>query len=374
MPAFALGCLLMMTTSTVTNPGQGPSYAEAPFGKTADGTPVTAYTLLNKNGVRVKVLTYGGAVAEFTAPDKDGTFADIVLGFDTIEGYQSAGNPYFGCIVGRVANRVANAKFTLEGKEYTITGGKPHSLHGGAVGFDKRVWKGMPQMTPQGPAVILSYTSKAGEEGFPGELKCEVTYTLLDDNTLQIDYRATTNKPTIVNLTNHSYFNLGGHAPGTILDHVLKLAAAEYTPGDDKLLPTGEIKSVTGTPFDFTTPTLIGARLKAAGGTPVGYDLNMVHGKGYVETPREVAVVTDPKSGRTLTMTTTQPGVQFYTGNFLNGEVKGKGGAVYNQYGGFCLEAQFFPDAVNRSNFPSTALKPGEEYRQRTTYRVGVSR
>ena len=374
MRILALCALLMAAAIAGAAPGQGPSFGETPFGKTADGTPVTAYTLINKNGVRVKILTYGGAIAEFTAPDKNGKFADIVLGFDTIEGYQSEGNPYFGCLVGRVANRVANARFTIDGKQYTITGGKPHSLHGGKVGFDKRVWKGMTQLTPQGPAVTLTYTSKDGEEGFPGELKCTVVYTLLEDNALQIDYKAKTNKTTIVNLTNHSYFNLGGQSSGTILDEVLKLAATQYTPGDDKLLPTGEIKSVTGTPFDFTTPTPIGARIKEVGGTPVGYDLNMVHGTGVTAEPREVAMVTDPKSGRTLTMSTTMPGVQFYTGNFLDGTVTGKGGAVYKQYSGFCLEAQFFPDSVNRPNFPSTMLNPGEEYRQRTIYKVGVAK
>ena len=365
---------LMLTSVAHAEPGQGPSFAEKPFGKTKDGAPVTVYTLTNKNGVTVDILTYGGAISRFTAPDKDGKFADIVLGFDDIEGYQSAGNPYFGCLVGRVANRVANAQFTLDGKQYTITGGNPHSLHGGKVGFDKRVWQGAAAMTPQGPAVTLRYTSKDGEEGFPGELKCEVVYTLLENNGLQIDYLAETNKTTIVNLTNHSYFNLGGHNSGTILDEVLKLAATQYTPGDDKLLPTGEIKSVTGTVFDFTTPTAIGTRIKEVGGTPVGYDLNMVHGMTLFEAPREVAMVTDPKSGRTLTMSTTMPGVQFYTGNFLDGTVKGKGGAVYNQYNGFCLEAQLFPDAVNRPNFPNSVLKPGQQYRQRTIYQVGVAK
>ena len=374
MRYLILSLVLATAATTHAAPGQGPSVAETPFGKTADGTPVTAYTLMNKNGIEVTILTYGGTVQKFTAPDKTGTFADIVLGFDSIEGYQSKGNPYFGCLVGRVANRVANATFALDGKTYTITGGNPHSLHGGTIGFDKKVWKGSGQMTDQGPAVTLRYTSKNMEEGFPGELQCEVVYTLLADNALQIDYLATTNKTTIVNLTNHSYFNLGGQASGTILDQVLKLAATEYTPGDEKLLPTGEIKSVTGTVFDFTTPTAIGKRIQEVGGTPVGYDLNMVHGRSVVDSPREVAMVTDPKSGRTLTMSTTMPGVQFYTGNFLDGTVKGKSGTVYNQYSGFCLEAQLFPDAVNRPNFPSPVIQPGQEYRQRTLYKVGVSK
>ncbi len=366
---------LSLALFAAAQPGQGPAISEEPFGKTAaDGTPVTAYTLTNKAGVKVKILNYGGTVAEFHAPDKTGQFADIVLGFDALAPYETE-SPYFGCLVGRVANRIANAKFTLDGKEYTVTGVKPdspHALHGGKVGFDKRVWKGEPTTTPQGPALKLTYTSKDGEEGFPGELKCTVTYTLTADNALRIDYSATTDKPTPVNLTNHSYFNLGGHNAGNILGHTLKLAADQYTPTDDKLIPTGQNMPVAGTVFDFTTPTAIGARIKQIKADPVGYDLNYAHGTARTPTPKECAVVTDPKSGRTLTVLTTEPGVQFYSGNFLDGTVKGKGGAVYKQYDGFCLEAQFFPDSPNQKAFPSIILKPGEEYKQTTIYQLGV--
>ncbi len=364
---------MLAALSVAGGPGQGPEHSEQGFGKTTDGTAVTAYTLTNKAGARVKILSYGGTVAEFHAPDKDGKFADVVLGFDTLEPYFTD-SPYFGCIVGRVANRIGDAKFSLDGKDYTVPGGTPHALHGGKVGFDKRVWKGTPQLTPDGPSLTLTYTSKDGEEGFPGELKSTVVYTLLADSALKIDYKATTSKPTVVNLTNHSYFNLSGHNSGDILGHVLKLAATEYTPTDEKLLPTGKIEPVAGTPFDFTKPTPIGERIKEAKGTPVGYDLNYVHGKVRTAEPKEVATVTDPKSGRTLTVLTTEPGVQFYSGNFLDGKAKGKGGAVYNQYNGFCLEAQFFPDSPNQPAFPSIGLKPGEEYRQTTIYKLGVTK
>ena len=373
LPALAL--LGGFAMPVVAQPGQGPSFAEEPFGKTADGTPVTAYTLLNKNGVKAKVITYGGIVTELHAPDREGKFADVVLGFDTLKGYLD-GHPYFGAITGRVANRIKDAKFTLDGKEYTV--GKPndgpHSLHGGKSGFDKKVWKGEPSLTPNGPALKLTYTSKDGEEGYPGTLSCTVTYTLTNDNALRIDYLATTDKPTVANITNHSYFNLAGHNSGTILDHIVRLVADKYTPGDDTLLPTGAIAPVAGTPFDFTKPTAIGERIKEIKATPVGYDLNYVHGTKREATPRPVAMVTDPKSGRTLEVLTTEPGVQLYTGNFLDGKTVGKGGAAYKQYSGFCLETQFFPDSPNKPNFPSITLRPGEEYRQTTIYKLGAAK
>jgi aldose 1-epimerase len=347
-----------------------PGVTQKSFGKLPDGTAVTLYTLANENNVRVGILDYGGSVTSFMAPDKDGKFADIVLGFDDLQGYLDS-SPYFGCIVGRVANRVKDAKFSLGGKEYTISGGKPHSLHGGAKGFDKRMWKATPLMTTDGPSLKLSRTSPDGEEGFPGKLDATVTYTLLADNGLRIDYRATTDKPTVVNLTNHSYFNLAGHDSGTVFDQVLQLTADKYTPTDAELIPTGKIVPVAGTPFDFTKPTPIGQRLKQAGGDPIGYDLNLVHGMKRTDSPKLVATVTDPKSGRKLEVLTTEPGVQFYSGNFLGKEV-GKGGAKYAQYNAFCLEAQFFPDAPNQSGFPSIALNPGDTYRQTTVYRVSA--
>ncbi len=355
---------------TAAGSGTGPAFEETPFGKLPDGTAVTRYTLVNKNGVRVSILSYGGIVASFEAPDRAGKFADIVLGFDDLKGYLD-GSPYFGCITGRGANRIAAGKFSLAGKEYTVTGANPHALHGGTKGFDKRLWKAEPAMTANGPSVKLTYTSKDGEEGFPGNLATTVTYTLQSDNGLRIDYLATTDKPTVVNLTNHSYFNLAGHNAGEILGHTLQLVADKYTPGDAAMIPTGKIAPVAGTPFDFTTPTVIGTRLKETGGDPVGYDLNFVHGMKREENAKLVATVTEPKSGRILEVLTTEPGVQLYTGNFLGKEV-GKGGAAYKQYHAFCLEAQHFPDSPNQPDFPSVTLKPGEEYRQTTVYRVSA--
>lgn len=365
----------------------GPNIEEAPFG-TAPAIPnpkdpanpirpeskITAFTLINKSGAWVKVITLGGIITEIHVPDKDGKLADVVLGHDTLKGYLD-GHPYFGAITGRVANRIANAKFTLEGKEYTLpaNNGK-HSLHGGEFGFDKMVWKADASLSAQGPTLRLTYTSPDGSQGYPGELSCVVQYTWTNDNELRIDYSATTNKPTVVNLTNHSYFNLGGHNSGTILDHELKLAADKYTPGDDTLIPTGKIEPVAGTPYDFTQPTKIGARIKEIKADPVGYDLNFVHGEKRTAEPKLVATVTEPKSGRKLEVLTVEPGVQFYTGNFLNGTDKGKGGAVYNQYNAFCLETQHFPDSPNQKTFPSVALKPGEEYRTTTIYKFGTTK
>lgn len=347
---------------------------EEPFGKLDDGTPVTAYTLVNKNGVRAKILNYGGIIAELHVPDKNGKFADVVLGFNDLKGYL-ASSPYFGCITGRVANRVGGAKFSLDGKTYTLAANNgSHSLHGGKKGFDKVIWTVAPGLTPDGPSLKLTYTSKDGEEGYPGNLSAIVTYTLTNANELRIDYLATTDKPTPVNLTNHSYFNLAGHASGSILDHVVQLAAEKYTPGDDTLLPTGKIEPVAGTPFDFTQPTPVGARIQQIKSDPVGYDLNYVHGMKRTDKPNLVATVLEPKSGRKMEVLTTEPGVQFYTGNFLKGDFTGKGGATYRQYQALCLETQFFPDSPNKPSFPSIVLKPGEEYRQTTTYRFSTTR
>jgi len=367
------------------NPGTGPAIQEDPFGrmpnakdkdgKVVVGPPITAYTLVNKNGLTATILNYGGTVSKFTAPDKDGKFADVVLGFDKLEDYLEK-SPYFGCITGRVANRVGNATFTLDGKAYKLAANNgKNSLHGGKAGFDKRVWRADPFLSGDGPAVKMTYTSNDGEEGYPGKLYCMVTYTLMSDNGLKIDYVAATDKATPVNLTNHSYFNLAGHGSGTIKDHVLHLVADKYTPGDDTLLPTGKIDPVAGTVFDFTKPTAMGERLDKIKADPVGYDLNYVHGMKKEAYPKLVATVTEPKSGRVLEVLTTEPGIQFYTGNFLkNDDLKGKGGAAYNQYGAFCLEAQHFPDSPNRPEFPSVILKPGEEYRQTTIYRLGVKK
>jgi aldose 1-epimerase len=343
------------------------------YGKTADGTAVDLYTLTNANGVVAKVITYGGTVTELHAPDKDGKTADVVLGCPDLKTYE-AGHPFFGAIAGRVANRIAGARFTLDGKEYKLAANNgPHTLHGGKRGFDKYVWHAERVEGQHGAGVRLTRTSPDGEEGYPGNLKVAVTYTLTDDNALRIDYEATTDKATPVNLTNHSYFNLAGHASGTVLDQVMTIAADKYTPGDATLIPTGQIAPVQGTPFDFTSPTAIGARFKELKGKPVGYDLNYVlnaHGK----LSELAARARDPRSGRVLEMYTTEPGVQFYTANFLDGTQKGKDGATYPQHAGFCLEAQHFPDAIHHENFPSVVLKPGDTYRQTTIYKFSVAK
>ena len=392
---LTLSVLAMLAAAALApaqlKPKVGPAFEEEPFGtapeianpkdKTKPIRPeskVTKYTLINKGGAYVSVITLGGVVTSVVVPDKDGKLADVVLGFDTLDGYLKD-SPYFGCITGRVANRIANGKFTLDGKEYTlpVNNGK-HSLHGGQYGFDKMVWRGEPGMSAQGPTLKLTYTSPDGSQGYPGNLSCTVQYTWTDDNELRIDYAATTDKTTVVNLTNHSYFNLGGHAGGTILDHELTLVAKEYTPTDETLIPTGKIEPVKGTVFDFTTPTKIGARIKEIKADPVGYDLNYVHGQVRESGPGLVATVTEAKSGRVLEVLTTEPGIQFYSGNFLDGKVKGKGGTAYPQYAAFCLEAQHYPDSPNQKDFPSIVLKPGDKpentYRQTTVYKFSTAK
>jgi aldose 1-epimerase len=341
------------------------------FGKTPDGTPVDLYVLTNASGMKAKVMTYGAILTELDVPDKNGRVGDVVLGFDELKGYL-AGHPYFGATVGRVANRVAKGKFTLDGKEYKLAvNNGPNALHGGLKGFDKVVWKAEPVQVADGVAVKFTYLSPDGEEGYPGNLSVAVTYTLTNQNELKIDYTATTDKATPVNLSNHSYFNLTGTASGHILGHVLMLAADRYTPVDATLIPTGEIKPVKGTPLDFTSPTGIGARIDQLQGEPRGYDHNFVlnsEGKSLALAAR----VYDPKTGRVMEMYTTEPGVQFYTGNFLDGKVKGKGGLAYQKHHGFCLEAQHFPDSVNHPNFPSVILRPGKTYTQTTVYKFSV--
>ena len=337
------------------------------FGKTPGGTPVELYALSNGR-MTAKVMTYGAILTELDVPDRNGKPGNVVLGFDSLEGYL-AGHPYFGATVGRVANRVGGAKFSLDGKDYTLAvNNGPNSLHGGVKGFDKVVWKAEDASGPTGPAVKFTYRSPDGEEGYPGNLDVAVTYTVTDQNELKIDYKATTDKATPVVLTNHSYFNLAGPASGTILDHELTLAAGQYTPGDATMIPTGSIVPVKGTPLDFTTATPIGARIDQIKADPVGYDHNFVIDPGA----RPAARVRDPKSGRVMDVFTTEPGVQFYTGNFLDGSVKGKGGVAYKKHQAFCLEAQHFPDSVHHANFPSTILRPGQTYTQTTIYQFGV--
>jgi aldose 1-epimerase len=345
------------------------------YGKTKEGEPVDLYVLTNSKGTTVKIMTYGAAITEWWVADKDGKLADVTLGFDDLKGYQSKGNPYFGCVVGRVCNRIAKGRFTLDGTEYKLkTNNGPNHLHGGDKGFDKVVWQAKVGDNAKVPSVSFRYNSPDGEEGYPGKLKVHVVYELTEDNELKIHYTAVTDKATPVNLTNHAYFNLAGQNAGDVLDHVLTIPATRYTPTDKTLIPTGRIDPVKGTPFDFTRPTRIGERIAKAGGDPVGYDLNYVldsAGKGKVEL---AATMYEPKSGRVLEVLTTEPGIQFYTGNFLDGTVKGKGGAVYKKYGAFCLETQHYPDSVNQKSFPSVILQPNKTYNQTTVYRFSTKK
>jgi aldose 1-epimerase len=362
----------------------GPAVEEVPFGtvkvtvkgKTMDA-PITAWTLVNRAGMKVKCTNYGAIVTEIHAPDKSGKTADVALGFDTLEGYLK-GHPYFGSNAGRCANRIAKGKFSIDGKEYTVaTNNGPNHLHGGEKGFDKKVWKGESFQAAAGPGVKFSYTSPDGEEGYPGTLAATVSYTLTNDNELVVEYNATTDKPTLCNLAHHSYFNLGGHNSGDILGHEVQIFAANNTPADDTLIPTGKIAPVAGTPFDFTKPKPAGKDLKAAGGMPVGFDLNYVLDKGTTDRPVLAARVTEPKSGRVLEVLTTEPGLQFYTGNFLDGTNVGKGGAVYKQYNGFCMEPQKFPDSVNKPEWKEKSnpvLRPGETYKQTTVYKFTAAK
>jgi aldose 1-epimerase len=352
-----------------------PGVEKAGFGKTDTGEPVDLYVLTNDKGMKAKVVTYGAILTELHVPDKNGKLDDVVLGFDDLKGYLGS-HPYFGAIIGRYANRIAKAKFTLDGKEYHLAANNgPNSLHGGKKGFDKVVWKANVPNAAQ-PAVEFSYVSPDGEEGYPGELKVKVTYALTPDNAVSIQYEATTNKATPVNLSNHSYFNLlGGRSGATILDHEIQIRADRYTPVDDTLIPTGELKAVAGTPFDFTKPHTIGERIKQTGGKPAGYDHNYVLAKEIDGKQAAWAVrVVEKKTGRVMEMATTEPGVQFYTSNFLDGTLKGKGGVTYPQYGALCLEAQHFPDSVNQPKFPSVILRPGETYRQTTSYKFSVEK
>jgi aldose 1-epimerase len=366
--------LLCVSLSAVAAPQaqegeQKPSrLLKRPFGKTADGTAVDLFVLTNANGMQAKVMTYGAILTELHVPDRHGKLDNVVLGFDSLEWYL-AGHPMFGATIGRVTNRIAKGRFTLDGKEYTLaTNSGPNSIHGGRKGFDKAVWKAVASTKPDRVAVEFTYLSQDGEEGYPGNLSTTVTYTLTDQNELRIDYLATTDKPTPVNLTNHSYFNLAGHSSGDVLGHELMIAADNYTPADSALIPTGEIKPVRGTPLDFTTPATIGARI-AQLSTTGGYDHNYVLNSGGKSLALG-ARARDPKSGRVMEMYTTEPGVQLYTGNHLR--QKGKDGVQYQKYQGFCLEAQHFPDSVNQPNFPSTILRPGKTYTQTTVFKFSV--
>ncbi len=337
------------------------------FGKTADGKDVDLYTLTNANGLKTEIMTYGGIVRTLEVPDRDGNLGDIVLGYDSLDEYIE-NNPYFGALVGRCGNRIAKGKFTLDGVEYTLaTNDGGNHLHGGVKGFDKVVWGAEPMEDGTGVGLKLTYLSKDGEEGYPGNLKCTVIYTLTNDNELKVSYEAETDKATVLNLTHHSYFNLGGHGSGDILAHELMLTADNFTPVDEGLIPTGEIKPVKGTLMDFTRPTPIGSRIaQVKGGYDHNYVLNSSDGSLAL-----AASVYEPGSGRVMEIYTTEPAIQFYSGNFLDGSNKGKG-AAYNKHNGFCLETQHFPDSPNKASFPSVVLKPGEKYTHLTVHKFSA--
>lgn len=340
--------------------------------------PVTAetpqvFTLKNKAGMEAKITNYGAIVMSLKVPDRKGVFDDVVLGFDTPQEYiDKAENPYFGAVVGRYGNRIAKGRFTLDGKTYKLaTNNGTNALHGGLKGFSKRFWKA----AQKGNALTLDYTSADMEEGYPGTLKVRVVYTLTEDNALNIDYTATTDKTTVLNVTNHSYFQLGGAAAKNILGNVLKLNARKFTPVDAGLIPTGELRSVTGGPFDFLKPTAIGTRIDQAeeqiklGG---GYDHNFVLDKGLTTEPQAAAEVYEPTTGRVLTVLTTEPGVQFYTGNFLDGTFKGKAGKAYTKRMALCLETQHYPDSPNQPKFPTAELKPGQTMKSTTVFKFST--
>jgi aldose 1-epimerase len=349
--------------------------AVEPFGTLPDGRAVSIARLTNTNGVEVRIMNYGGIVVSLKTPDRTGKSGDIVLGHDDAAGYVPNAN-FFGALIGRYGNRIAKGKFTLDGHEYTLpTNNGANSLHGGTTGWNQALWDMESFQGKDGPGVTLTHTSPDGDNGYPGTVKAKVVYTLTDDNQLRIEYSATTDKPTVINLTQHSYFNLSAGASPDILSHQLMLNAAQYTPVDAGLIPTGELASVEHTPFDFRTPTAIGARINDKNEQLTlgkGYDHNFVLTRLQAGDLELAARVVDPASGRTLEVLTTEPGIQFYSGNFLDGTVTGKGGGKYQLRSGFCLETQHFPDSPNHKNFPSTVLRPGETYSTTTVWRFGA--
>ncbi len=347
--------------------------ASEPFGE-VEGHPVERYTLTNANGMQVSILTWGATVQSIMVPDRDGAMANVALGFDNLDDYVSM-SPYFGSIVGRYANRIAEGQFTLEGETYQLAiNNDPNTLHGGDKGFDKQIWTAAEVEGDGGPALEFSRTSPDGEEGYPGTLEVSVTYTLTGSNELRIEYAATTDAPTVINLSNHTYFNLAGEGSGNIYGHELQLNASHFTPVDATLIPTGEIAPVAGTAFDFTNPRPIGDGIRDASSEQIliglGYDHNFVLDRESPDDTSliEAARVTDPSTGRVMTVTTTEPGVQFYSGNFLNGAFGGPSGQAYRQGDGFCLETQHFPDSPNQPDFPTTELRPGEKFTSTTVY------
>jgi aldose 1-epimerase len=367
------GLAFLFATACSSNKGLTMLKKE-PFGQTPAGEGVDVYTLTNANGMEARIMTYGGVVLSLTAPDRSAKYSDVVLGMDSLKGYTSDPTPpYFGALIGRYGNRIGGATFQLDGQTYNLpkNDNGVNTLHGGTQGFDKRLWSGAETQTADGSALSLAYTSKDGEMGFPGNLSVKVVYSLTADNGLKIEYSATTDKDTVLNLTNHSYFNLSGPGSGDILQHQVMIDADKFTPVDSLLIPTGELRPVAGTPFDFKTSTAIGARIANADEQLKfgnGYDHNWVLNSGGGSLAK-AAEVFDPATGRVLQVWTDQPGLQFYTGNFLDGTIHGKGGKVYNQRGAFCMETQHYPDSPNKPAFPSTELKPGQTYKTTTEYK-----
>ncbi len=367
-----MGAMLMTTLAPLGATPKSGSTEKKPFGKTPDGQPVDLYVLTNKNGVEAAITNYGGAVVSLKVPDRNGKFGDVVLGYDALDGYVND-KSYFGAIVGRYGNRIGHAQFSIDGKTYTLAKNNgENSLHGGIKGFNKAVWAAKELPAKNGQSLELTYLSKDGEEGFPGNLHVRVVYTLTDSNELKIEYSATTDKKTVVNLTNHTYFNLAGPGSGDILGHQLVIEADKFTPVDASLIPTGELRDVPGTPLDFGKATAIGARIDQDDEQLKlghGYDHNFVLRRAAGAPISLAARVVEPNTGRVLEVWTTEPGVQFYTGNFLDGTARGKGGLTYARRSAFCLETQHFPDSPNQPKFPSVVLNPGEKYSTTTTYK-----
>jgi aldose 1-epimerase len=356
-----------MSEGTVTMDVQ-----KSDFGKLKDGSAVDLYTLTNDHGLKVTVMTYGAIMVNLEVPDRDGNIGDITLGYDSVDGYLEA-TPYFGATIGRYGNRIAKGKFTLNGETYTLVQNNDENhLHGGTVGFDKVLWAAEPVKEANAVGVKFSYTSKDGEEGYPGNLACTVTYMLTNDNELSFRYSATTDKATPINLTNHTYYNLAGQGHGDIFGHEVTLQADRFTPVDAGLIPTGELAPVAGTPMDFTTPHSIGERIaQVPGDAPGGYDHNYIlnNQSGSLAL---AATVYEPSTGRVMEVSTTEPGVQFYTGNFLDGTITGKSGKTYQKNFAFCLETQHWPDSPNKPEFPSTILNPGETYSHYTVHKFST--
>ena len=368
--AAAVGLTAAAAGTAKAAPGSGRTPTREPFGKLPDGTKVYRWTLEN-GGTRLRVLSYGGVVQSLEIPDRHGRYANVSLGFDNIDDYLKA-TTFFGALIGRYGNRIAGGRFTLDGHTYQLPlNDGVNSLHGGTKGFDRRVWDVEPFTGSTGVGIVLRYVSGDGEMGYPGTLRVTVTYTLTPRGTWRIDYAATTDRATVVNLTNHTYFNLAGEGGGDVYGHELTLDASRYTPVDTTLIPTGELAAVAGTPFDFRSGKPVGRDIRT--GHPQllraqGFDHNWVLDKGVTAEPRHAATLRDPGSGRTLRIATTEPGVQFYSGNFVVGTLVGTSGRIYRQGDGLCLETQHFPDSPNRPSFPSTVLRPGQTYRSTTEH------